>query len=1156
MHLRPFETRRRFLGQRPTGHGTSRCGTPGRKTSRRGFLTALLSCALACNASAADESPEWNAIDAEFPRVVRPVLQAYCLDCHSGEQAAGDLDLARFDALAEVRTAIPVWVKVAEQLAGGEMPPEDQPQPSAAEQHAVRDWVDRYLKAEAVAQAGDPGPVYLRRLNNVEFTWTLRDLTGVAMDPAREFPGESAAGEGFTNASSGQSMSPALLAKYLDAGKQIAGRAVLLPDGFRFSASDAPLDWTEELVSEIQRFYRRHVGTTELGVGTSVGVVNIHGNASMGILGHLPWDQYLAATIAERESLRRGVQSVANVAATRGLNAKYLEHLWLSLSASEPSFLLDDLRRRWQTATLDDVPHLTASISAWQRGLWVFNSVSHLGRKGSRARWMEPESPIVARHEMRLSFPPLDASASNAATVVDAAASPPAESPADAERPEAAGSPLGAPSPVPADEDVVFTLVSTDAGDGNAHDDVIWRAARLVAKDQPDLPLSSIAQLRGIARERFGKRANGESIEENSFSVRAPEAITLRIPRSIAAGKEFVVSAELDPDTGREGSAQVDVVAGVAAAPAGLAPSVITVTLSQVTALYPDERKVSFQRPLLLAADTPHRTVWESAFESHRRLFPPSLCYPQVVPRDELLTLTQFYRDDEHLKRLLLNDGEARTIDRLWDELLFVSREPIKLAEVLDSLVETLRGHAQMGAFDDVIEPIHQRAASFRRALVDAEPLQLEELIRFAERAYRRPLVDVEIDELRRLYRQLRDEGIEHEEAFRLTLARLFCAAPFLFRIESATPPSSACSGRAPVSDWELASRLSYFLWSSLPDEELRAAASRGELQQTDALQHQTRRMLKDSRIRRFATEFGCQWLQVYDFPLSETKSERLFPEFVRLRDDMYEEVILFVTHLFQDDSSLLDLITADYTYANGPLAEFYGFPDAVAANAIADPGAQAWRRIDGTNAHGRGGILSLAATLAKQAGASRTSPILRGTWISEALLGERLPRPPKDVPQLSDEAPVGLTERQLIERHSSDPACAKCHRRVDPFGFALEEYDAIGRRRAKDAAGRSIDAATALPDGRGICGLAGLRDYLANQRRDSIVRQFCRKLLGYALGRETQLSDAPLLREMESRLAAADYRVTAAVEAVVCSPQFRQKRFDVPSPPLDEAQP
>jgi hypothetical protein len=382
------------------------------------------------------------------------------------------------------------------------------------------------------------------------------------------------------------------------------------------------------------------------------------------------------------------------------------------------------------------------------------------------------------------------------------------------------------------------------------------------------------------------------------------------------------------------------------------------------------------------------------------------------------------------------------------------------------------------------------------------------------------------------LYRTLRAEELPHDEAFRFTMARIFVAPAFLYRLEQAVP------GEQPgaVSDWELASRLSYFLWSSMPDETLRAAAASGNLHQPDVLIAQTRRMLSDERVRRLATEFACQWLHIYEFDTLDEKSESHFPEFVGLRGDMYEESIRFFTDMFQHDGSVLGILDAKHTFVNESLAKFYGIPNVVGPE---------WRRVEGVNEQQRGGILGLAATLAKHSGASRTSPTLRGNWVSEVLLGEKLPKPPKDVPQLpEDEAAIkDLTVRQLVEKHASDARCSNCHVRVDPLGFALEGFDTIGRHRTKDLAERPIDVSTKLADGTQMVGLEGLRSYLLTTRRDAVLRQFCKKLLGYALGRGVGLSDEPLLTEMQQQLAAKEYRFSAAVESIVRSPQFLEIR-------------
>jgi len=290
--------------------------------------------------------------------------------------------------------------------------------------------------------------------------------------------------------------------------------------------------------------------------------------------------------------------------------------------------------------------------------------------------------------------------------------------------------------------------------------------------------------------------------------------------------------------------------------------------------------------------------------------------------------------------------------------------------------------------------------------------------------------------------------------------------------------------------------------------------------------------LLRDPRARRLAIEFACQWLHLRGFDEHDEKSERKFPEFADLKAPMYEETIRFFTDLFQNDRSILSILDADHTFVNDTLTAHYGLPVSKTANSE-------WRRIDGLRGNGRGGILAHAATLARQSGASRTSPILRGNWIVETLLGERLPRPPANVPVLPDD-PAGpaLNMREVTERHTRDPACAKCHKRIDPFGYALEQFDAIGRTRADKR-----DVATTLPDGKQIEGLAGLRDYLLTERRDQFVRTFCHKLLGFALGRPIQLSDEPLLKEMAAALEDNDHRFIVAVEKIVLSEQFREIR-------------
>ncbi len=410
------------------------------------------------------EAPPFQKLASEYAGEVRAILSESCLKCHSTDEQKGTLDLEQFESMKEVRQATSTWLKVAEMLDNGEMPPKDAPQPSAAKRKRLRGWVADYLRAEAIASAGDPGPVVLRRLSNAEYTYTLTDMLGVDLQPAREFPADGAAGEGFTNTGNALVMSPALLSKYLDAGKKIADHAVLLPEGIRFSSGATRRDWTNETLEQIRTFYARF---TDSGGGTQVNLQGIVFGTNDG--GRLPLEKYLRATIRERDALRSGSRTIDAVARDNGLNAKYLNILWTTLNGAERAPVLDSIRERWRVARADDAPALVTEISRWQKALWRFTSVGHIGKVGGPTAWMEPVSPVVTRQDLRLAMP---ASAGGEMKVY---------------------------------------LVASDAGSGDGPAEVVWERPRLVAPGRLDLLLRDV---RGVARELA-------SLRERAFGATA-----------------------------------------------------------------------------------------------------------------------------------------------------------------------------------------------------------------------------------------------------------------------------------------------------------------------------------------------------------------------------------------------------------------------------------------------------------------------------------------------------------------------------------------------------------------------------------------------------------------------------------------------------------
>jgi hypothetical protein len=1286
-------------------------------------------------------------LEGEYQKRIRPILARHCLECHSTQKKKGDLDLERFLTLDKIRRDLRPWTLVVENLDNGEMPPKKSPQPAAEDRRALLGWVRDMLRTEAQAAAGDPGRVVARRLSNAEYNNTIRDLTGIDLEPARDFPVDGAAGEGFTNAGDALVMSPALFGKYLAAAKEMAAHSVLLPDGFRFSLSKTRRDWTDESLAELKRFFSTYTPD-----------------------GRLAPKPYLAACL-------RGELG--------DLNRKYYEILKRTLEDKEASFPLDRIRARWKAGQPGDLDALVGEIAAWQGALFKSNKIGSYGggktvreepnnppigsaqtlrikppaAKGDVAlylaalelvpgegtlvwerprlvsgakpplllkdypewglryeadlravfsrsaqylaaavdpevrvpdsewlkRWTEvlaldsratpkvdlgrmtPVLPVdlldvpIAKNEKypRIlgwrsksgELPSLLSNASDKPEQIPGRASPhrvvvhPSpdkyvaaawECPADqtvkidarishahpgcgngiawwievrrelrgailAEGTADPGATLSAPSRElalqkgdllvlavdPRDNNHVCDLteinlsvrgesgawdLSKDVADtilaGNPHgawrfvqgpalrgggkppafkippDSALgkWRAAAIDPGRRAELPGLAQAVQALLTGERPAKDKSPDQVLYDSLSwvdgpllvgidpgrllpearpgtkhaleasrfngadleVGAREAIELRLPASVFRDYEFVVDARLGAGSGRR-----------------------VVQFRVLTA--PPRADLALDGKLPLVG--PPSPELERGFDDFRRVFPPYLCFFQIVPTDETVCLKLYHREDEALARLFLDEAATRRLDRLWEEHRFITQWPLVEHQILPQFI----GYTTQDAPKDVqtyflslVEPFRKRAVDFERGVEACQPRQLDSLLAFAGRAYRRPLKVSEESALRGLYGELRKKEMSHPEAFRTVLARILVAPSFLFRLEG-TPEGREAQ---PVSDPELATRLSYFLWATLPDPELARVAREGRLHEPAVLAAQVDRMLQDPKVRGLAVEFAAQWIHVRDLRQNREKNEKLFPMFDEgLRQALLEESVRFFQYLFQEGRPLREVIDADYTFLNDRLAGHYGIPGVKGAS---------WRRVDGVRRYGRGGLLSQGSVLAKESGASRTSPVLRGNWLVDTLLGEKLPKPPPTVPRLPEEENASEgTVREMVARHTRVAECAVCHVRIDPFGFALEKYDPIGRLRERDLGGRPIDVAVKLKDGTEFEGMEGLREYVLKSRWKEFQRTFARKLLGYALGRSVTWSDQPLLEE----LFAGEGTLSQAVQKIAQSRQFCRHR-------------
>ena len=431
----------------------------------------------------------------------------------------------------------------------------------------------------------------------------------------------------------------------------------------------------------------------------------------------------------------------------------------------------------------------------------------------------------------------------------------------------------------------------------------------------------------------------------------------------------------------------------------------------------------------------------------------------------------------------------------------------------------------------------HMKLLGVKPAHVPSDPTTAAKrtIRRLGAQAFRRPLSDDELDRFFALYRRGEERDASYEQRIKLALKGILVAPEFLFRIEA--PPAG--DEIEPLTGYELATRLSYLLWSSAPDDELSVLSRLESLNSDDVLGQQIDRMLDDPRSKEFFTQFVGQWLGTRDVggrrAATENSIQDVYTPFIAA--DMREQAVLLFEHIVRDDRSVLEMLDADYTFVTGKLAKFYGMSD------VDDLPRDEFRKV-ALNDPSRGGILGLGGVLALTSHISekRTSPVLRGAWVLDTLLGTRIPNPPDDVPALDNKKRKRqkLTVRESLELHREDASCAACHNLIDPIGFGLENFDFLGRWR-EDENGAPIDCTGTMPSGETFVGPNELKQILL-KRKDEFSRQLIRKLLGYALGRSLVDADECTIETLMRHLETTDYRGRELLKAIVRSTPFRNK--------------
>lgn len=1080
-----------------------------------------------------------------FQTSFQPFAEKYCNRCHNSKLSRGELDLSRYTEISQVTKDFRHWNNIIEFIRGGEMPPEEELQPTIEERNQITKLLESILLEEAKKHAGDPGVILPRRLSNTEYDRSIHALTGIDIRPTRDFPADPAAGEGFDNTGEALGMSPNLLKKYLSAAQHVSEHMVLKTDGIAFSpfpvtSYNERKKLTEQVIID---FYQKH-------------------------------EVRIADYVAEAWRFRyqgEAEQSLdlAAWARQKGLSVKYLTLVSETLNkASASTGYLKQIGQLWEalprpidTSSLPGEFHkLIRSIEFAQRrlghreaalirsnaGNWP---IAHLDFRVRTATQRDQFDPNNFKNNALVRFDRLRAPKEN--------------------EPNSSG---------------VSLFLRIDRAFDNGTGGIVILKNPLFSKsdqlprNEEDSTKHDVVTLRSVLEQSapelasklsFGKLPNGKEIDADSFALQTPAL--LEIPLSVEMlrkldDKHLLIPCELDGEQ-RESS----------------------VYLQTAVGRVPEDP---------FATNVEHLIHGDSALAKQLAESAPIFC--QAFPNRFYYVDGQrglaagfhlvdgFFRDDLPLMQKVLDEQEQQELNRLWQELDFVTQsaevlirgfvwferserhvlhderfdflrpeDPLLVQDELLTRFETvyleklgvklIAGTNQPQQPSDQYDLIHGffvniRAglARYQSQLAVAEQLAQADLNVLAQRAYRRPLRAEETESLHALYQSLRKHGQSVEDSLRGMLTAILMSPNFFFHLNE-TP---AGPGIHSLSNEALASRLSFFLWSSLPDEPLLAAAAAGDLQDETKLVAQMQRMLQDSKSEAFSREFFGQWLRYRDYLSKDPINAPSFPGYDEaLRQAMFDEPVRLMTHLIQTDQPITELLHTDKTFVNARLAQHYGGNIEQQYKTRATKPDE-WIQVEGLKAAGRGGLFGMGIVLTKTSKGERTSPIKRGFWTVHHLLGQHFPPPPVDVAELPpNEKDASKTIRELIVEHTANPRCAMCHTHFDSLGMALEGFDPVGRARTQDLGGRRVDDATVFPSGQSAKGIPGLIEYIEQHRKQDFVRTMCRKFLGYALGRSVLLSDQPLLIEMEAALEENDYRFSVLFETVVRSPQFRQQR-------------
>jgi mono/diheme cytochrome c family protein len=1056
----------------------------------------------------------------------RATFKQYCFSCH-GKAAAGGINLEQLSTQESLGESFQHWEKVATALEQKRMPPAKMPQPGDQDRMLAAAWIRGNLKDFAEKHAGDPGRVTVRRLTSGEYGYTIQDLTGLDLRFDRDFVADSVGGEGFTNFGDVQFMQDATLERYLEAAKLVAKHAVVGAGPLGFFPDPGLSGFELSAIHRIQEIYTTHGFRAVAGEGGKAYGLEKYTQAL-----------YACWRYQHRAALGEPKATLEQLGAQEGLSPRFVQHIWSVVSQKTPSYPTSEVVTRFQAlavpkGSVAENKKLAATVRKsadgiqeylinWPRMLFAAGELAKGGQGDERALVLTDESiQATAKHKFRFAL---------------------------------------RSRRQPVSSTVYLTVVGVNPRSKDKAL-VLWRNAAVRFR-KPDRgpagdfqPLQAVLAPEAVAKLQFGKRPDGGAIDAGDFVTDSDAAVALQIvtPAGIG-GIEFQVEAELTN------------------APSG--DSVVRATVS-------DNAQVAKGRPVWALLGDPKGAgfrAWKAGVLEYADLLPqishgeptPSDKDPIPAPfnniynqpeRDHYHAKLKYYRQDQFLTEKMLDDATRERLEHAWADLyasfeyhdLFLRfvAEKYKLdlggkgIDELDAVfIEQMPAEPKQ-----YVKALRAEYDAAHRAQQASHARHLDDCLQFAAKAWRRPLTAAEKDKLRGFYTKSREVSkLDHDKAIRSLLARILVAPAFLYRLEQASVTNP---GVKPLSNWELASRLSYFLWASVPDDELRRAAASGDLNNPVQLERQVKRMLADAKARRLSTEFFGQWLGFYRFDQYRGVDASRFPEFTdEVKAGMYDEAVSFFEHIVRKDRPVREMLVADYTFLNQSLAKHYGIDKDLGAEREVE-------RVDGAGAYHRGGLLRLGAVLTSTSAPLRTSPVKRGDWLLRRVLGTPTPPPPPDAGSIpaDPKAFAGQSVRERLAAHQRNATCAGCHTRIDPLGFPLERYDPVGRWRENYEDGKPVDDSAALADKTELAGVDGLVRYLEAQEAQ-VLRTFSQKLLGYALGRTMLASDQPLVERLVA--AGGNANFSKLIVEIANSRQFRYRREkDEPSsaPNLARAQ-